>query len=124
MGVRALIAFPEQVPLYSPPGHRNTLNRRLVPGPGREARNLEVVLGVIGPGGEAETHSHPTSEQVAFVLEGRALIEVGGEKAVAPAGALVYLPPGLEHRVTVMGDDPLKLLLVYSPPVSAGGAGT
>lgn len=55
------IIKPDKVPVYIPEAHTGTVNQRLV---GREtgARNLEVILGKVAPGSQAEPHSHWDAE--------------------------------------------------------------
>ena len=47
------------------------------------ATQLEVVLGVVEKGRGAEPHAHPGIEQVCYLLEGRARVEV----------LVIYAPP-------------------------------
>ncbi|MDO8635689.1 MAG: hypothetical protein Q7R34_05510 [Dehalococcoidia bacterium] len=56
------IIKPDNVPGYVPDAHTGTINRRLI---GREtgAKNLDVILGTVAPGGQAEPHSHRDTEQ-------------------------------------------------------------
>jgi mannose-6-phosphate isomerase-like protein (cupin superfamily) len=104
------------VPGYSPANHVGTVNRRLI---GREtvgARQLEVVHGTIEPGKGALPHAHPGIEQVCYMLEGRALAEVDGQRAELGAGDCCFFPADMPHVFTVIGDKPVKLLVIYSPP--------
>ena len=64
------IIMPDKVPVYIPDAHTGTVNQRLI-GCEIGAKNLEVVLGTVTPGGQAEPHSHSNAEQVVDVLEGR-----------------------------------------------------
>jgi mannose-6-phosphate isomerase-like protein (cupin superfamily) len=80
---------------------------------------LEVVLGEVKYGGQADPHVHPDLEQAFFVLQGKAELEVKGEKAVVGPEDFIFLPPGTVHRVTPLKGPPLKLLIIYSPPLSS-----
>ncbi|MBI2204277.1 MAG: cupin domain-containing protein [Candidatus Rokubacteria bacterium] len=108
---------------YSPANHEETVNRRLV---GREnvgARQLEVVLGVVTKGGGALKHSHPGIEQVCYVLEGRARVEVGDDYVdeVGP-GDTVFFPANVPHVFTTVSDEPVRVLVIYAPPYAETGA--
>jgi mannose-6-phosphate isomerase-like protein (cupin superfamily) len=81
------------------------------------ARHLEINFGIVSPGGEAEPHFHSESEQALYLLEGRALVEVGGEQAEMHAGQIVFFPPGVRHKITVLGQTPMRALAIYSPPL-------
>jgi mannose-6-phosphate isomerase-like protein (cupin superfamily) len=108
---------------YTPPGHSKTTNYRLLgPGPGGSDR-LEVVLGQIEYGGQADPHVHPDLEQAFFVLEGRAVVEIAGETEAVGPNDFIYLPPGTPHRVTPLEGSPLKILIIYSPPLLSSGKG-
>jgi mannose-6-phosphate isomerase-like protein (cupin superfamily) len=107
------------LPTYSPPGHSKTTNRRLL-GPGAEgSTRFEVIYGEIEPGGQADPHAHDIQEQAFFILEGRAEIEIAGACRVVGPQDFIYLPAGTTHRVTPLGKSSLKLLIIYSPPLSS-----
>ena len=105
----------DSVPGYSPANHSGTLNRRLI-GPDIGAARLEVVHGTIEPGQGALPHAHPGIEQVCYVLEGRAVAEVGGERAELGPGDCCFFPADEPHVFTAVGDRPAKILVIYSPP--------
>lgn len=105
-----------EVPGYHPANHVGTVNRRLI---GREnvgAEQIEVVLGVIERGKGALPHAHPGIEQVCYMLEGRARAEVGGEHCELGPGDCCFFPPGMPHVFTVTSEEPVKVLVIYSPP--------
>jgi quercetin dioxygenase-like cupin family protein len=107
-----------ELPAYTPPAHSQTANRRLLgPGPSGSER-MEVVLGEIGYGGQADFHSHPGVEQAFFVIQGRAVVQIEGENEVVGPDDFIYLPPGTTHRVTALEGPPLKVLILYAPPPS------
>ena len=106
---------PEDVPAYSPKNHVGTENRRLV-GRGNGAKNLEVVLGVLQKGPGALPHVHPGLEQVCYILEGRARVEVAGYTREIGTGECCFFPAGEPHIFAVISDEPAKILVIYSPP--------
>jgi len=109
----------EALPTYTPPGHSWTINRRLL-GPGVFwSDRMEVVHGQIEYGGQADPHAHPDHEQAFFVLEGRASVEINGVSEDVGPNHFIYLPPGTLHRVTALEGPPLKLLIIYAPPLSS-----
>ena len=104
-----------EVPGYHPANHVGTVNRRII---GREtvgARQLEVVLGIIEKGKGALPHAHPGIEQVCYMLEGRARAEVAGEACELGPGDSCFFPPDLPHTFTVVSEEPVKVLVIYSP---------
>jgi len=111
--IRPLEAFAK----YGPPGHSGTVNRRLVDRTFCGA--FELVHGTLAPGGRAERHRHETESQVCYVLEGEMEVTFG---EAAPercgAGATVTIPPQVDHLIVNCGAVPLKLLVLYSPPLA------
>jgi len=111
-----LITHIDDLPAYAPPGHSGTRNVRLVE---RDAcGRFEMVLGEIAPGGVAEAHHHDVEYQAMYVLEGHAEIRLDNAAPCSCGpGSVVRIPPGTVHEVIATGDVPLKLLIVYSPPL-------
>jgi quercetin dioxygenase-like cupin family protein len=107
---------PQDVPPYHPANHTGTVNRRLIGAGNVGANKVEVVLGVIDKGKGALPHSHPGIEQVCYLLEGRARAEVGGEVCELGPGDCCFFPPDLQHVLTVVSDEPVKVLVIYAPP--------
>ena len=107
---------PEDVAAFHPANHTGTVNRRLIGPDTVGAKNIEVLLGVIEKGKGALPHAHPGIEQVCYVLEGRARAEVGGESCDLGPGECCYFPADLPHSFTVTSDEPVRVLVIYSPP--------
>jgi len=117
--MKKYVVRSRELPTYSPPKHSRTTNRRLL-GPGPLGSNrLEVILGEVEYGGQADSHVHPDLEQAFFVLQGKAELEIEGEKGVVGPEDFIFLQPGTVHRVTPLKGPPLKLLIIYSPPLSS-----
>ncbi len=111
------IITPEKVLEYIPEAHTGTVNRRLV---GREtgAKSLEVIIGTVAPGGQAAPHSHSNAEQVVYILEGSIEVEMWRDRQVANSGEAIFLPAGQSHRLSAHGSRPVKVLVIYAPPIS------
>lgn len=101
---------------YHPANHLGTTNYRLIGPETVGATMVEVTLGVIEKGMGAMPHAHPGIEQVCYMLEGRALAEVGGQARELGPGDCCFFPAGMRHNFTAISDTPVKVLLVYSPP--------
>lgn len=101
---------------YHPANHVGTLNRRII---GREtvgAQQLEVIHGTIEKGKGALPHAHPGIEQVVYILEGRAIAEVAGQRRELGPGECCFFPADTMHVFTVVSDEPAKILVMYAPP--------
>jgi len=113
---KILIKREKELPRYIPPGHEGTVNVRLVDKGFCGA--FEMNLGVVQPGGEASPHIHEAEHQVIYILEGSAEVILGDDPAVVCGpGAIIEIPPKLRHAVYVIGDTPMKALILYSPPL-------
>jgi mannose-6-phosphate isomerase-like protein (cupin superfamily) len=50
------------------------------------------------------------------VLAGRARAEVGGESCELEPGDCCFFPADMPHAFTVVSDEPVRVLVIYSPP--------
>ena len=115
MAIKYLIRVSEQ-PGYSPANHTGTVNRRLISRDTVGARHIEMLHGTIEGGRGALPHAHPGIEQVCYLLEGTARAEVAGDGFDMVPGDCCFFPPDVEHVFTVTSPEPVKLLVIYSPP--------
>ncbi len=106
---------PSEVTPYSPANHTGTRNFRLVGPDTVGAKQLEVILGEIEVGQGAQPHLHTGIEQVCYLLQGSAHVEVGGESFELQPGEACFFPAGMTHVFTVTSER-AKVLVVYSPP--------
>jgi mannose-6-phosphate isomerase-like protein (cupin superfamily) len=82
----------------------------------QQTTRSQTAVMTIRPGEEAgptETHD---ADQIVYVIEGEALITVGGEQRRTGPGSLVTIPAGAPHHVRNPGRIPLFFLTVYAPP--------
>ena len=100
---------------YSPANHTGTKNFRLIGPETVGARQLEVLVGEVEKGKGALPHLHTGIEQVCYLLEGTARVEVGGEQFDLRPGEACFFPAGVKHVFTVTSER-VKVLVVYSPP--------
>ena len=79
---------------HSPANHTETVNKRVIGPETVGANQLEVVLGHVRKNTGALPHAHPGIEQVCYMLEGRARVEVGGQSRdeAGPVGGAVCAP--------------------------------
>ena len=111
-----LICNVDELPFYTPPGHWGTQNVRLVEG--NDTGAYEMILGNMAAEGGSERHVHDKNYQAMFILEGVAMVELGASPPKqCPAGSVIRIPPGLDHRITAGGKHPLRLIVVFSPPL-------
>jgi len=107
---------PGPLPVYNPANHEGTENRRLIGPDNVGASRMEVVLGVLAPGGGALPHAHPGLEQACYLLEGAARVEIAGEVFTMAPGDMCFFPEDQAHVFAVTSETPAKVLVIYSPP--------
>jgi mannose-6-phosphate isomerase-like protein (cupin superfamily) len=65
-------------------------------------------------GGQVPWHNQE-QEEVYFVLDGTGEMCLGNERLVLNAGQAVYIPSGVFHQMTNVGQTPLRMLYCYGP---------
>lgn len=65
-------------------------------------------------GGQIPWHNQD-QEEVYYLLSGRGEFCMGDERRELAAGQAVYIPPGVFHQLTNIGDEVLELLYCYGP---------
>jgi mannose-6-phosphate isomerase-like protein (cupin superfamily) len=73
-------------------------------------------MGIIPPGQSTSEHSHPLSEEIAYIVKGVGRCQVGGQTGEFKANCLLFVPEGVPHYYTNTGSEELLLFVVYSPP--------
>ena len=104
-----------EVEPYAPANHTGTRNYRLIGAETVGARQVEVLVGEIERGKGALPHAHPGIEQVCYLLEGEAHVEVAGEKFEMKPGEACFFPAGAMHLFIVTSDR-ARVMVIYSPP--------
>ena len=104
-----------EVAPYSPANHTGTKNFRLIGPETVGAKQVEVLIGELERGKGALPHAHPGIEQVCYLLEGEAHVEVGGEKFEMKPGEACFFPPDAVHLLIVTSEK-AKVLVIYAPP--------
>lgn len=106
----------QDVEPYHPANHTQTSNQRLISRHNVGAQHVEVILGTLGKSGGALPHAHPGIEQVCYLLEGTAHVQVADESFDMVAGDSCFFPADTMHLFQVTSETPVKLLVIYSPP--------
>ncbi len=106
---------PSDVKPYSPANHVGTRNVRMIGAETVGAKQLEMLIGEIERGKGALAHAHPGIEQVCYLLEGTAHVEVAGESFDMAPGEACFFPPDAPHVFTVTSER-AKVMVIYAPP--------
>lgn len=78
--------------------------------------NQSLAEATIAAGESTVRHHHRVSEEIYYLIEGRATMELDGALAEVAAGDAILIPPGAWHRITASGEGPVRLLCTCSPP--------
>jgi mannose-6-phosphate isomerase-like protein (cupin superfamily) len=74
--------------------------------------HINVILAGSAPG---PYHLHTEAENVYHVMEGRVRIRIDGVDHDAAPGDTVFIPPGVPHSASNIGDGDARLLEIYAP---------
>jgi len=109
-----IIADLNKIEGRSYPARRRTQN--LVGGMSPiQAENFSMGFVTLEPkGGQVPWHNQD-QEEIYFILEGTGEMCLGEERQVLTSGQAVYIPSGIFHQLTNIGDTPLKMIYCYGP---------
>ena len=77
--------------------------------------HLMMVRANMEPGRSHPFHSHPTREEMIYVISGTAEQWVGKEKKILGPGDMAFVPMGEIHGTWNVGDEMLVFLAILSP---------
>jgi quercetin dioxygenase-like cupin family protein len=81
----------------------------------RDSGGVAVMEYVARKGEEPDDHTHPTEDEMFYVLEGALTFRCAEQSFDVKTGGFVFLPRGVKHGYTVHGDEPVRLLVVTAP---------
>lgn len=71
---------------------------------------------IFEPGEGCQMHNHPGSEEIDFIIKGRAkAVDKEGNETIMETYDVMFIPEGEYHQHINIGDEPLWLLWVYTP---------
>lgn len=89
---------------------------RIIAGAGSTNRLFSVVEVTDPPGVGAPLHVHHGEAEAFYILEGTVELTCGKETVVGHAGDFICAPKDVPHKYVVAGDQPARLLLLFSRP--------
>ncbi len=84
------------------------------------AKNLAFGLAEFPAGTLAAPHAHASEEEIIYILGGAGAILAEAQEIALVPGVAVFIPPGLTHQIRSDGPEPLRLVTLFSPPVTPG----
>lgn len=82
------------------------------------ATKISMGVNVTEVGSRIPAHAHDGHEEAMFIISGRGklIVEGYGEYELTP-GTAIFAPSGVKHEIINTGNEPLKLVWAYSPPL-------
>jgi mannose-6-phosphate isomerase-like protein (cupin superfamily) len=96
------------------PARRRTQNLVGGPAPVQASTFSMGFVTLEAQGGQVPWHNQ-TQEEVYFVVNGEGEMCLGEEKQSLCTGQAVYIPSGVFHQLTNVGDGPLTFIYCYGP---------
>ncbi len=81
-------------------------------GPGR---HLAVMECITRRGEEPPDHTHPTEDEIFYVLQGTLTFRCGEETFELDSGGFMFLPRGIQHGYTIRSKGDVRLLVMTTP---------
>jgi mannose-6-phosphate isomerase-like protein (cupin superfamily) len=81
----------------------------------------QLVLMSIPVGEDIGEETHPNTDQMLFLVDGKAEATIDGKTSEFERKEVVFVPAGTKHNIINTGDEPLKLYTVYAPPAHTNG---
>lgn len=69
----------------------------------------------IPPGEATQSHYHPVTEEIYYLLRGVGRMQIGGSVRQVKSGDSIAIPPGAVHQIRNIGADDLVLLCCCAP---------
>lgn len=86
------------------------------------ASRMVMYTGEYEAGRRMPGHQHDEAEEILYILSGQGQIHIGDQVEPIRPGTAVFIPRGVMHFLDVAGEEPLRLLFVFSPPIMPGSA--
>ena len=80
-----------------------------------QATNFSMGNVTLEPNGGQVPWHNQEQEEIYFIVEGTAEMCLGEERSILRDGEAVYIPSGVFHQLTNVGDKPCRMLYCYGP---------
>lgn len=77
--------------------------------------SLGLIEAMVPPGGGPPLHIHHDSDEAFYLIDGELEISNEKRKQIVGAGAFVFVPKGKVHAFKNVGDEPCKMLIIFTP---------
>ncbi|MCI8649484.1 MAG: cupin domain-containing protein [Anaerotruncus sp.] len=83
--------------------------------------NFSIHMTEWEPGCEIDEHSHPTDMEAMYCISGHGECWINGEHHDFVPDTLMVAPPTIPHRIRNNGTEMLRVLCVFSRPITGEG---
>jgi quercetin dioxygenase-like cupin family protein len=80
-----------------------------------QGRQLAIIEYTTRRGEEPPDHTHPTEDEIFYVLQGALTFRCGEDTFELDTGGFVFLPRGIQHGYTIRSEGDVRLLVVTAP---------
>ncbi len=113
---KAVVRNIVEEPWQEFPGHfGGALSKALVRPETAGSRLVDYRISTYQPMAYVEMHTHQVQEQIYHVLDGEGMMEFGGERRVVRRHDVIFIPPGVPHKITNNGLGDLTFIVVTTP---------
>ena len=79
-----------------------------------------ALFSILSPENTIDSHTHE-SDELMYVISGRGEAICGDEKKEISADSIIWAPQNVKHFIKNNGDETLKLLCIFIPPLKPSG---
>jgi len=113
---KAIVRNIVEEPWQQFPGHfGGALSKALVCADTAGARLIDYRISTYQPMAYVEVHTHRVQEQIYHVLDGEGMMEIDGEQRVVRRHDVIFIPPGVAHKITNNGLGDLTFIVATTP---------
>ena len=105
----------EEVDWCAMPGHTGAYCKYLM-NADNGSKYVDFRISIYAPKGFAECHYHEEAENIFFILKGKGIFELDGERILAEPNMVVFIPPKVKHAIYNTGYEDLICIVVAAPP--------
>jgi quercetin dioxygenase-like cupin family protein len=100
-----------------PAPYERTIKVLLAPDTQDEVKDISITMGIIAPHSRNDLHTHEGFELL-YIASGYGRAVLGERTCEIHEDSLIVAPPGVLHQQINDSDDTMKMVAVWTPPVS------
>ncbi|MDN5346659.1 MAG: hypothetical protein PWP65_223 [Clostridia bacterium] len=81
------------------------------------AKGFTLGLNITKPGGMSPMHTHEKEQEAMYIISGKGKAIIGEEEYDLEPDTVIIAPAGVPHELRNTGDEDIKFIWVYCPPL-------